>query len=165
MYFKKISTGEIIFSDVLSHQNLVLNNTSTLHAYVLRTGNAADNAIAFYENLKTITPTDFNDISIITWNDTKNSVLNIIKNYTPPSNIFYKRIKDSFIYCWNESTCTASVLTNPLNLTSAFLIYSGADAASEIAKRKSEEASYMLITEIEWEARKNQIISNLDFVS
>lgn len=161
-YYKKISTGENILIDEETSKNVVLAHLVGADAFVYRETANAIKSIAIHNTLKNNNPSDFFEISLEEWNSIKANVLSVLNAYQAPANIFYKRPKDGFIYCWNEQALKASVFTNPELGTSAFMAFTDTYAEDEIKLRKKEVSTYVEITEADWIARKSQILSILN---
>jgi hypothetical protein len=161
-YYRKNSTKEIIFIDDENSKNLVLAHEEGADAFIYRIENNAIKAIAVYDNIIVNDSAEISAIDPSIWDATKPLVLANLNSYQPPSTLFYKRPKDGFFYCWNETEQKASFLTNPELHTSAFMIFSGKYAEDEIALRKREVMTYEQITQSDWMNRKDQILSILN---
>ena len=161
-YYRKISTGENILIDEETSMNIVLVHIGGADAFVYRETANAIKGIAIHNTLKANNPSDFSEISSGEWDSIKANVLSSLNSHQAPANIFYKRPKDGFIYCWDEQALKASVFTNPELGTSAFMAFKETYAKNEIELRKKEVSTYEEITEADWTSRKSQILSILN---
>jgi hypothetical protein len=131
-------------------------------ALVYRVAANSEKSAVVYDRLRAETPSEFEEILPEELESTKSAALQVLNSYQPPADIYYKRPRDGFVYCWNEQELKASVLTNPELGTSAFMAFTGSYAQDEIELRKREVSTYQQITEADWISRKNQILSILN---
>lgn len=160
MRYKKKSTGESLLFE--NGKNIVTAFDEGFKVFILRSGIAAASAQRVYEGLRSQSPEDFSDVLEADWVEQRSAVLGFLASYEPPSSEFYIRPADKFIYCWNEETLQASVLTNPDQETVAFLTFFNESGRAEIEKRKAGLSKCEKITRLDWLDRRDRVLSILN---